>query len=921
MCFMRTSTGIAIMALVLSLISCGPPAEEIAMTMVAATVELENAVAVALQETQTAIPSQIVTHTATATTTVQPSAVPSSIPTQSEQVFEVDQQTSADKNSVASGYTVITDEYGVIMVEVPIEWADVDTTPRSIDGEIDSPSIRASADLAAFDGTWSEPGVDLLVSRQLIEIFESPADFLDDQAGVLKEYGCMLEARHDYDDGMYSGQADEWRLCDGQGEQGAFVILAATPVDNPSEYMIWLDIMVVNDGDWNTVDTILQSFMVADDLPMQIATEEMESIDVPTEQQLVYDSADASTWTILVYMMGDNDLEYFAGTDLEEMLSIDASTGLNLVVLADRSTLDEEYSGYTNRDFVSLGNWDDTKLLLFGDHDASVLPPLSVNAEDLNMGAADTLANFIEFGLSNFPADRNALIFWDHGAGWPGMGPDEYAGGVPFLDATGEYIAGDTLDLSEIKTGISSGLSRVTVERLDIVGFDACLMATYEVAAAMADLADYMVASEELEPGHGWNYQSLAVLSGNSDITAKELGSAITEGFQSQARAWDTDEDITLSVLDLTVFPEFQNAIGDLLSPLLPDLIPVAPSISRSLNGASRFGSSPNPAKDTHIVDLGNFVQGLSGIGVDDEIERVLSALDRLVVNKVAGVASRRASGLSVYFPPATDYRDENYLSLDVVPAWTAFLESFLVAGEEIPETSRAKLNHEETTIDYYFDSDGLTIAAELDSASQDIVTEVILYYAVIDPEDDMLYYIGEDPGWINDDGTVNAFYDLTILTMSDGFDTSYAYTYFSVDEDENLYFFDIPLGYTSSSEFESDEPIHDVELSLAIDGETGEILSAVYYEVDDSGQWGELIADPAGAIFPVVQMEDDDGSLVWVSASDLWLSADLDELTYSFEPLPSGITLIAELYVYDYGGHSDYVSIETTVPDSFGTD
>jgi hypothetical protein len=94
-----------------------------------------------------------------------------------------------------------------------------------------------------------------------------------------------------------------------------------------------------------------------------------------------------------------------------------------------------------------------------------------------------------------------------------------------------------------------------------------------------------------------------------------------------------------------------------------------------------------------------------------------------------------------------------------------------------------------------------------------------------------------------------------------------------------------------------------------------------VYYEIDESGQWGELIADPEGAIFPTVQTEDDDGSLIWVPASDSWLYADLGELTYSFEPLPSGITVIADLYVYDYGGHSDYVSVETTVPDFTGTD
>ena len=881
------------------------------MTMVAATEELENAVAVALQETQTAQPTQTVTHTATHTATVtataQPSTVPSSTPTKSAQVIEADKQTSTVKNSEVSESRVLIDEIGAIVVEVPIEWSDVDLTPVSLDGETEVPLIAASSDLTAFYESWDEPGVQILVSSLLTEIYASPAEYLDDEAFAYVDAGCVLAARHDYDDGLYSGQLDEWVLCDGQGEEGAFLILAATPVDNPWDYMITLGIQIVVDDDWKTVDTILESFVVFDDVMAEITTEDEIAIAAPIEQQPADDLAQARTWTILVYLMGGNDLEYFAGLDLEEMLSIDASAGLNLIVLADRSPLDEEYEGgYTGSDFVGLGDWTDTRLLLFGDHDVSVLPPLSASGEDLNLGAADTLANFIEFGLSNYPAERNALIFWDHGAGWPGMGPDEFAGGNPVHD---------TLDLSEIQAGIASGLSRVAVERLDLVGFDACLMATYEVAAAITGLADYLLASEELEPGHGWDYSSLAVLSRNSDTTAKDLGSAIADGFQAQAQAYDTDESITLSVLDLTVFPEFQNAIGDLLSPLLSDLTPAAPSVSRALKGASRFASSPNPAQDAHIVDLGNFVEGLSGIGIDDEVERALNALDRLVVDKVSGIATKRASGISVYFPQTAAYADGDYLDLDVAPAWRSFLESFLIAGEEIPQMSRAKLNQEETTIDYYFDSDGLTVSAQFDPAAQDNITEVILYYAVIDPADDMLYYIGEEPGWINDDGTVSAFYDLTILTMSDGINTSYAYTYFSVDEDENLYFFDIPLGYTPSSEFEGDGPTHDVELSLAIDGDTGEILSAVYYEVDDSGQWGELIADPEGAIFPVVQMEDDDGSLVWVSASDLWLYADLDELTYSFEPLPAGITLIAELYVYDYGGHSDYVDIVTTVP------
>ena len=213
--------------------------------------------------------------------------------------------------------------------------------------------------------------------------------------------------------------------------------------------MILLGIQLVNDDDWSTVERIFDTFTVIDDLPVAspntlIGDLDLESTDKPANQELTNDIGDASPWTILVYMMGDTDLEFFAGTDLEEMLSIDAANGLNLVVLADRSPLDEEFlPGYTNQDFVGLGNWDDTKMLLFGDQEVSILPPLKSVEQGLNMGDADTLANFIEFGLSNFPADRTGLIFWDHGAGWPGMGPDEFEDGIPFLDSSGEYIAGD----------------------------------------------------------------------------------------------------------------------------------------------------------------------------------------------------------------------------------------------------------------------------------------------------------------------------------------------------------------------------------------------------------------------------------------------------------------------------------------------
>lgn len=82
---------------------------------------------------------------------------------------------------------------------------------------------------------------------------------------------------------------------------------------------------------------------------------------------------------------------------------------------------------------------------------------------------------------------------WDHGGGWTGMGADE----------TNDE---DGLGIDEIAQGLDEGMAAAGVSTLDLLGFDACLMATYEVASTLAPYADYMVASEELEPGHGWNY-------------------------------------------------------------------------------------------------------------------------------------------------------------------------------------------------------------------------------------------------------------------------------------------------------------------------------------------------------------------------------------------------------------------------------
>ena len=77
-------------------------------------------------------------------------------------------------------------------------------------------------------------------------------------------------------------------------------------------------------------------------------------------------------------------------------------------------------------------------------------------------------------------------------------------------DESSDY---DSLSLAEIDEALATGLDGAGVDRLDLLGFDACLMATYEVASTLAPRADLLLASQEFEPGHGWDYTALEAAS------------------------------------------------------------------------------------------------------------------------------------------------------------------------------------------------------------------------------------------------------------------------------------------------------------------------------------------------------------------------------------------------------------------------
>jgi len=605
--------------------------------------------------------------------------------------------------------------------------------------------------------------------------------------------------------------------------------------------------------------------------------------------------ADGEPWTLLMYSIADTNLEPFMVQDVNEMGSVGSSEDLNIVALVDRA------ADYGNDDLLDLGGYTGGKVMVVNQGSAEVLDELG----DVNTGDPQVLADFIAGGIQAYPAGHYGLIISDHGASWPGVGGDESA----------EH---DYLSLDELNAAIAAGLEGAGVDKLDLLGFDACLMATYEVASTLAPLADRLLASQELEPGHGWNYESLQLLSDEPGASADMLGAALIDGFQGQATDSGTEAQITLSLIDLTKMADVDAALAAFSGALSERAAEVAPVIGRTRATTLGFGRSPDPYQDTHMADLGLLASqiGIEALDVSDQADAVLRAINDAVVDKVDGQATAGATGLSIYFPPAADFFNTDYQNVVTDGDWNGFLESYYGAGADIPRSELPEFTNPDGEAEVFFDEDGLNITGTFDLAAEDNLAEAVITYGIVD-EDGAVTYIGEEPAAIADDGSGLALgiYDMTAFTMSDGEDTAYAYLALQIDEDTGVATIDVPMAYYAPEDVDG-ETYQDVLLEVTIDGETTEITNETYYAYDDTlGTYGELVAKPRGIIVPEVLYVDADGNETWEPTTDVGLYADLPNIAYDLEDLESGTELYVTLTVTDFGGNSDSISAQVQVP------
>ncbi|MGN0665431.1 MAG: clostripain-related cysteine peptidase [Huintestinicola sp.] len=333
------------------------------------------------------------------------------------------------------------------------------------------------------------------------------------------------------------------------------------------------------------------------------------------------------TWTIFVYLCG-TDLESeggFATIDIQEMLEASTGSNVKFVVQTGGTALWENEIVTSNR--ICRYEISEGEIYLLDEQ------------PDASMGSADTLSDFLKWGVQSCPAAKMGLIFWNHGGG--------SISGVCF----DELYDNDSLSLREIDSALSSASASMT-DKFEFIGFDACLMGTIEAANVLATYSRYMYGSEETEPGYGWDYAAIGnYLGDDPDADGAALGKVVCDSFYDGCAEIYSESGATLSVIDLSVIDDVIVSFNDYAGKLYEASADnsALSAFVRNVMNADNFGGNNKSEGYTNMVDLAGIVN--SGSEYADDADKVLSAIENAVIYKRNGSDHPDACGLSSYYP------------------------------------------------------------------------------------------------------------------------------------------------------------------------------------------------------------------------------------------------------------------------------
>lgn len=480
---------------------------------------------------------------------------------------------------------------------------------------------------------------------------------------------------------------------------------------------------------------------------------------------------DIAQWTFMVYLDCDNDLESAGIEDINEMETVGSTDEVNIVVQMDRCAIE----GYDE----SNGDWTDAKrFYVTQDQDMNTINSDEImDLDEVNMGDPQTLVNFTMWAIDNYPAKNYALVLWDHGGAFWGVCWDD-------------DNDGDKITMPELKCALERIEDHLGRD-LDLVGFDACLMAQVAVMYQIRNSVDYSVGSGYTEPGEGWPYEKiLPRLVSDPGMNPEQLGKIIADEYVASYTDREEDPDdttaVTQAVFDLEKFDELANRL-DILSMILAtkagyliegghnEQIRFAREATNSYDfGSQYFPTNIAPVDPTGycMYDLIDLMDNLNlDIPFDPEVREAAQTVKTAANNAMIYSAVnpyhgnvKGANGLTIYFPSGIDTQyDDRFDEVDfaVDTYWDEFLNHYhsIENVEDTPPSVNIQIPIDDENVDRNEDKIIAIKGTAFDAQNTLSIIEIKI----------------DDGVWIPVGASTQWYHELSLSRMENGNHTIYA--------------------------------------------------------------------------------------------------------------------------------------------------
>ncbi|MCB9427042.1 MAG: hypothetical protein H6584_08465 [Flavobacteriales bacterium] len=342
--------------------------------------------------------------------------------------------------------------------------------------------------------------------------------------------------------------------------------------------------------------------------------------------------------TVIVYMIADNNLDYFSVQDINEMeRGFNTSFDGNLIVYVDRG------EGATPSHPIVYEIAHDTT--------ETIASEITFVYKEQNSANEIVMSNVLSDIVTQYPAQSYGLVLWSHGTAWYPEGTNIDVSNettVKRLPLTKSFGKDKTNELNISK------LKNVFPVHFDFLIFDACYMGSIEVVYALKDQVDYIVSSPTVVLSAGYPYAAITGLLFDPEIDYKKLAIDFFESYNSLS---DALQSATVSVIQTAKLPDLAKRVADIMND------------TNSLKKANFSNIQQYTANQGgFLFDLEDFISQSSSNS--KLIDRFKSTLSEVIVYKIAtqkivdNLEINRFSGLSMGITANDKYYDF-YKTLD----------------------------------------------------------------------------------------------------------------------------------------------------------------------------------------------------------------------------------------------------------------